>query len=719
MIELRPLSSRMPGLPLRALIAGATVVTLGSTLALGGPAVATDSTSDVAAKQSLVNEQLVVAQLGTSGLPEGTNLINRIVAQGYDPQNLAVETSTNRLRFLDQTGAPQIEGQDVLYPVGGQPQTTTSTIADFEKPLPIALHAEYATPDGGQRGVNPDDIPGKSGKVDVTYTVTNTTVKRETVTYQAADGTTKSKELPVFAPFVGVLHATLPSSTKIDNPGNAVVGTSSTGETTLTWNLVLYPPIGNYEQRLNFRISGDDLSIPAVTMQAVPISNGQSPSTEFAAKLLGESVKGSQGMIEGLDKVNSGLLELGSGASKLANGSAQLTNGIGTAQSGAAGLTKGANALTAGLDQLTANLNKLAGPQGLSASAEATGEIAKAVKQIATKVGGPWNKPLPEPLPNPLPKDVTLYQILEVLQRGSRVVAQLSASVAATVAQGALDADAISEDAENAKEDADDAANLIDEVINDICTVAGVDPCDKLNDAKTKAQSASSNANAAESGADALDGKLAGAAANAAIVAGATELTYRLMPQVLNQVTALSLALDSRDPNQAGIYQSLMALRGALLRASQAVNAMAKGADSAADGAGKLAGGANQLDNGLGALLGGAESLTDGANALAGGAGQLSSEGTERMMSEIIEASQTSGLAEAYLKAASDRVNEAAPYPTPEGGVSHVAYVYSMAPVANQPNSPIVPITILALLGIGGGILAYRRIRTAPKPNSH
>lgn len=721
MTELQPLSNRISGRSWLTVAACAAAVAVTSTVALGGPAASIDSSnsassSDPATKKSLVNEQLVVAQLGTSGLPEETNLINRIVAQGYGPQDLAVETSTNRLRFLDQTGAPKIEGQDALYPIGGKPQTTTSTVADFEKPLPIALHAEYATPDGGQRGVNPDDIPGRSGRVDITYTVTNTTVKRQQVTYQAADGTTKTKELPVFAPFVGVLQATLPSSIKIDKPGNAVVGTSPTGETTLTWNLVLYPPIGSYEQRLNFRISGDELSIPAVTMQTVPISNGQSPSTEFAAKLLSESVKGNQSMIEGLDKVNSGVLELGSGASELANGGAELGYGIGTAQSGAAGLTQGANALTAGLDQLTGGLNKLAGPQGLPASAAATEQIAKAVKQIAAKVGGPWNKPLPEPLPNPLPKDITLYQILEVLQRGSRVVAQLSADVSGTVAKGALDAGQIGNNAQDAKNDAQEAANVLADVINDICPGAGIGPCADLEAAKDKAQTASDSAGTAQAQSNTLTSELAAAAGKAAVVAGATELTYRLMPQVLDQVTALSLALDSRDPNQIGIYQSLMALRGALLRASQAIEAAANGVDSAAVGADELAQGADQLDQGLEALLAGSEQLADGAKALASGAGQLSSEGTQRMMSEIIDASQTSGLADAYLKAASDRVNEAAPYPTPQGGVSHVAYVYSMAPVENQQSSPVVPLTILGLLAVGGGILAYRRIRTAPRP---
>lgn len=718
MTERRLPSRNLAGHPFARLIAGATVFALGATMAWSGPAAATDSAKVDSPRQSLVNEQLVVAQLGPSGLPQDTNLINRIVAQGFDQQNLAVETSTNRLRFLDQTGAPQIEGQDVLYPIGGQPQTTVSTIADFEKPLPIALHAEYATPDGGQRGVNPDDIPGKSGKVDVTYTVTNTTVKRETVSYKAADGTTQSKELPVFAPFVGVLQATLPSSTKIDDAGSAVVGTSSTGETTLTWNLVLYPPIGSYEQRLNFRISGQDLAIPGVTMQAVPIANDQSPSTEFTSKLLSDSVKGSQGMIEGLDKVNSGVLELGDGASKLASGGAELSDGIGSAQSGAADLATGADALTAGLDQLTGGLNQLAGPKGLPASAAATGKIANAVKQIATQVGGPWNKPLPAPLPNPLPKDVTLYQVLEAMQRGSGVVAQLSASVAATVAQSAIDANQISAAAADARTDANNAVDDLNDLYSELCgSSPTITPtqCNQLLNAHDNAQSASAHADEAQNQASQLSGNLAGASTNAAVVAAATELTFRLMPRVLDQVTALSLALDSRDPKKAGIYQSLIALRGALLRASQAVDEMATGANAASSGAGKLATGAGQLDQGLAALLGGSEQLTSGANALASGAGQLSSEGTERMMSEIIEASQTSGLADAYLKAASDRVNEAAPYPTPEGGVSHVAYVYSMPPVSEQQNSPAVLIGILALLGIGGGILTYRRIRTAPQ----
>ena len=99
---------------------------------------------------------------------------------------------------------------------------------------------------------------------------------------------------------------------------------------------------------------------------------------------------------------------------------------------------------------------------------------------------------------------------------------------------------------------------------------------------------------------------------------------------------------------------------------------------------------------------------------MSNGAGKLSSEGTERMMSEIIKASKTPGLADAYLKAASNRANESAPYPTPEGGVSHVAYVYSMNPVSDEQSSPAVLLGILGLIAVGGGILIFRRIRTAP-----
>lgn len=673
------------------------------------------------APKSLANEQLVVAQLEPSGLQQKSELINRIVATGYDQQTIAVETSTNRLRYLDQTGAPALDGQTVLYPVGGQPQTTTTTIADFAKPLPIALQAEYATPQGGQKGVNAAEIPGKAGDLNITYTVTNTAVQRQNVSYQDAKGVTRTKELPVFAPFVGVLQATVPTNIKITNPGDAVVGTATTGETTLTWNLVLYPPVGSYQQRLSFGISSSELAIPGVTMQAMPITNSQSPAIKFNSKLLSQSVDGNQDLLAGLDQLNSGTLKLANAAGKLASGNSSVAAGIGKSRTGVSALTTGATSLTNGLDQLTQGLEQLAGTEGLPAAAAGSAEIATVVKKIAARVGGPWDPPLPNPAPDPLPKDATLYQILELLNRGAAPVAIAASDVSTAITSVLGSLASISADSGAAQTKASDAKDSLDSLISELCDLdPGPDPisadqCTELKDARDDTAAAATKAGAALSTATTATGSLAIAKVKASLVAVATTLNVHILPVLLRQVSALSLSLDSRNTGDPAVYQSLMALNGALVKASGAASQFATGAGEATTGSQALATGTNSLNDGLLKLLTGANTLTAGSNQLTDGISKLSADGTEKMITEITDASKKTGLADAYLLAASDRATDSAPYPTPEGATSTVAYVYSLAPVTQEQTSPAVAVGILGLIAAGGVILIIRRIRTAPE----
>ena len=107
--------------------------------------------------------------------------------------------SGTNVRYLDRLGRPEVGPDGVVLVVGGE-RPTALTEARFDKPLPVAVHAEYAV-DGAV--VPAATVPGTAGEITVTYTLTNTTAEQTTLTYTDAAGQEQQSTQPVFVPVPG------------------------------------------------------------------------------------------------------------------------------------------------------------------------------------------------------------------------------------------------------------------------------------------------------------------------------------------------------------------------------------------------------------------------------------------------------------------------------------------------------------------------------------
>lgn len=650
--------------------AALVVASAAPALAATDPNTAAGSSSKTLSPQPpLVNEQLVTATLAPNGLPQDAELINRVVATNLPPETVIATTSTTDLRYLDRSGQPVVNGNTVEYPVGGPGQTSTATQATFTKPLPVALHAEYATGGEGANGIDPASVAGTSGDMRIRYTVTNTSVETESITYTDAGGNERTVEQPVFSPFVGTLLATLAPGVALKDAGTAVVSTNTQGETTLLWNLVLYPPLGSYQQDLSFAVNSGSLQVPAVRMQVAPVTNSQDPAVGFSAKLLAESVTGNTKLADGLSTLDESTAKLANGAAELTKAQAAATAGTKDAYDGSKGIARGSAALTEGLVDISGGLNQLAGDAGLPAAVTATGTLADAVDAIAAGVGAASDPAIPAT--PPLPSTVTLVQAARAAQAS-----------AAVLRQGAL----------AAASDANDAVTAIDAAIAAMCTPTPVAGCADLVTAKTKATSAR---------------------VKAAAVAGGTNLLNTL---ILTQITAglikVSTGLKSLNTAKPGVYEGLEQLQQSLAQAATATQELAAGSAGAAQGSAELSGYSSDLAKGLGQLTAGNEKILAGNEGLAKGADDLQTQGTTKLLDGVISASADPAMASAYLAAASARADSSAPFPAPKGATSRVAFVYSL------PVPPPAPATSPALIGIGLiviaalGVVVFRRIRT-------
>lgn len=362
----------------------------------------------------IVNDEVVLAELDAAGLPERAVLISRTTVEGAQREVIDPASGTN-VRYLDRLGRPEVGPDGVVLVVGG-PRPMVLTEARFDKPLPVAVHAEYVV---GGAVVPAATVPGAAGEITVTYTLTNTTAEQTTLTYTDAAGQQQQSEEPVFIPFQGTLTVTLPEGAELVEAPDAMLATDEQGRTVARWNISLFPPISTPIQTVSLTMRDDRAGVPGAAMVLTPAGSGQDPATGFSDDLLTGANEGNGTLYEGLDALDAaagqvaegsdqlatGLAGLAGGASAAAGASESLATGVGgladgaeTAADASESLAMGVGQLANGADDVATGSEKLAGALGEAATgaqdlADATAALAKATSgspadQIAPLITG-------------------------------------------------------------------------------------------------------------------------------------------------------------------------------------------------------------------------------------------------------------------------------------------------------------------------------------------
>ena len=247
----------------------------------------------------IVNDEVVLAELDATGLPERAVLISRVTVNG--PQREVIDPASGaNVRYLDRLGRPEVGPDGVILVVGGE-RTSALTEARFDKPLPVAVHAEYAV---GGSVVPAATVPGTAGDVTITYTLTNTTAEQTTLTYTDAAGQEQQSEQPVFIPFQGTLTVTLPEGADLVEAPDAMLATDEQGRTVARWNISLFPPISTPIQTVALTMRDDRAGVPGAKVVITPAGTDQDPATGFSSDLLTGANEGNGTLYEGLDALD-------------------------------------------------------------------------------------------------------------------------------------------------------------------------------------------------------------------------------------------------------------------------------------------------------------------------------------------------------------------------------------------------------------------------------
>lgn len=618
---------------------------------------------------ALENGELVLAELEPNGLPVQAELVSTLTARGGAERVVDDPASTVNVAYLDRRGAPETGDGVVLLEVGGPGTTSAVTEATFDRPLPVALHAEYSV-DG--EVVAPQDVIGASGELLVRYTVTNTTAQQQTLRYSDATGATVRRKAPVFVPLAGTLDVALPRSLDVVSAPDAVRTTDASGRTVLRYSLLLAPPLGDFQDDAVVVLRTMQGATPRAVLEVEPSTSSTDPAVGFSAEALTGAVEGNTELAEGLrelsdqtgelargaqavadgsgelasgaevvaDQVGGSLLSgsrtLAEGAGRLATGATELAAGVAQAGPGAQQVADGLDGLSAGLDDLAAGLALLSSAKGLPVAADAAAELADAAGLLADGIGSPEDASWPGPLPDlpdwppdPTPEEVaalveqylddlaayveavptpTLVQSVRVLQTATTVLAGATAVLATTVEEQKATLAEVTSAAGSA---AAGAAALGDEVCSDTPTLTR-EQCARLADVEAQSWAAAESAKTA-----------AVSAVAQAVLARAVGLGVGGLGKALelleDAVTDLSTAVRSDDPSAPGLVEGLVLLDSGLAQSVAAVDGLSTGADAAATGSSELAAGASTLADGVSGAAAAAVALTEGAQALAAG----------------------------------------------------------------------------------------------------
>jgi len=361
-------------LPLAILVA--------STPASAGAVLPTASTGDVV----VTNTETVQARLDATGKQQEARVYEQLTFTGKGKSHISNPVSTKGLRNLDGFGGFTVADGALTTDVTVDGEQRLRTVSDLDHPLPIGLSVVY-TLDG--KVVSPGSVLGKSGTLEVRYTVTNKTTRQDTVSYDDGTGKQVTTTAETVVPMIGQLVTTLPSTFTAVTSGEASIAGDGRGGTRMQFQMTLFPPIGAATAEFGYTAQITHGVVPPATMTALPVSPLTSPSFKGGSASYASGAQAGVDLTAGAITIDSNVLKLRDGAATLldglvqlrdgagqlsaglkddaAPGAAQLAAGLTTAHSGAARLAGGASTLAGGLVRLRDGANQLS--TGLSTTA--------------------------------------------------------------------------------------------------------------------------------------------------------------------------------------------------------------------------------------------------------------------------------------------------------------------------------------------------------------
>ena len=339
---------------------------------VAAPAVAADGDVDV------LNTETVQVYTSPTGEVETQRVYEQLVLTGTGSVDLSNPISTDGLRNLDGFSGFDVNDGEQVTEMTVDGEEHLRSVSDFDGDLPLDVSVSYKL-DG--ETVEPGDIVGEGGELEVLYTVKNITAQPREVSFPDGSGGTTTETVDVPIPMVGSLTTVAPENFTNVASDQANMAGDGKGGTKLSFTMTLFPPIGSDTAEFGYTADIVDGVVPRSDVSALPVNPLESPTFAAAADSYQGGTDTGAKLAEGAATIDSNLLKLRDGASELlagliklhngsdelrdgltdeaAPGAAKLADGTGKAADGAARLADGAGRLDDGLGQLDGGVGDL------------------------------------------------------------------------------------------------------------------------------------------------------------------------------------------------------------------------------------------------------------------------------------------------------------------------------------------------------------------------
>lgn len=340
-------------------------------VAIGGPAFAA-ADADV----EVVNTETVQVYMDASGKIDSRRVYEQLTLTGKGTVDIANPIEESGLRNLNGFSGFDVKDGVQTMTVDVDGVKRLRSVSDFDGDLPLEVEVAYRL--DGKR-VEPDDVVGAEGALEVTYTVRNVTATEQEITYTDGKGGTITETAEVPIPMVGSLTTVAPPGFADVASDQANMAGDGKGGTRLSFTMTLFPPLGSDEVTFGYTANITDGVVPGASISALPVNPLQSPTFKTAGESYQSGSDTGVRLAEGATEIDTNLLRLRDGAAELLGGLIQLSDGAdqlnaglaGEAAPGAQRLADGAGQLDDGMSRLDAGLGDLdAGAHRLAAGTD-------------------------------------------------------------------------------------------------------------------------------------------------------------------------------------------------------------------------------------------------------------------------------------------------------------------------------------------------------------
>ena len=290
------------------------------------PAAAADETNgDV----DVVNTETVQTYMTADGDIDTKRVYEQLALTGKGSVDLTNPIATSGVRNLDGFTDVEVEDGEQLVNTDVDGEKKLRSVSDFKGDLPLAIDVNYEL-DG--RTVEPGDLVGKSGKLEVTFNVENVTGEMQDVEVPDGKGGTITKNVEVPIPMVGSLSTVAPANFNNVASKQANLAGDGQGGTKVSFTMTLFPPVGSNSATFGYTADVRDGVVPKIEVSALPINPLESPTFASAAESYQGGADTGAKLTDGAVEIDANLLRLRDGARRAGGRPDQAARRLGRAE---------------------------------------------------------------------------------------------------------------------------------------------------------------------------------------------------------------------------------------------------------------------------------------------------------------------------------------------------------------------------------------------------